>query len=331
MVDKEREMHYHKFTLNKRREPMQARKEQVMGNTLSYEGFRNVVMSQMNKRFETDPRGMHVELDRAVKNNDTIREGMTLRNGKDLIAPCLYLDDLYAFYKEGASIDEIVTDVKLFFESTVGNFYMPTCDEMTEFLEDWERVAPLVECKLVNSNANSRRLAGASYRRMGEFAITYQIKVSDGDRGYYALQIKDEMLDTWGISENELHDTAVENMKLPVNFVLESACADREEAAMFILTTKKHIYGATAIISDEVRQKVAAYIGGDYYILPSSIHELIVMPKKCVSDLWALEQTVRDVNRGFYVPAEDFLSDNVYEYDASERQLLMSRDRVAVA
>ena len=100
---------------------------------------------------------------------------------------------------------------------------------------------------------------------------------------------------------------------------------------VFILTTKKHIYGATAIISDEVRQSVGKYMGGDYYILPSSIHELIVMPKDYAADLWALEQTVRDVNRGPYVPEEEFLSDNVYEYDMSECKLLMSRNHVAVA
>ena len=62
----------------------------------------------------------------------------------------------------------------------------------------------------------------------------------------------------------------------------------------------------------KVRQSVGKYMGGDYYILPSSIHELIVMPKDYAADLWALEQTVRDVNRGPYVPEEEFLSDNVY-------------------
>ena len=55
------------------------------------------------------------------------------------------------------------------------------------------------------------------------------------------------------------------------------------------------------------------------------------MPKDYAADLWALEQTVRDVNRGPYVPEEEFLSDNVYEYDMSECKLLMSRNHVAVA
>ena len=140
------------------------------------------------------------------------------------------------------------------------------------------------------------------------------------------------MLEIWGINREELHEAAMRNMRLPANFVLKSM-EDMEDAKgpVFILTTKKHIYGATAIISDEVRQSVGKYMGGDYYILPSSIHELIVMPKDYAADLWALEQTVRDVNRGPYVPEEEFLSDNVYEYDMSECKLLMSRNHVAVA
>ena len=303
-----------------------------MSNTLSYEGFRNVMVSQLNKRFQADSAPMHVELNSAVKNNDTVREGLMLRTESDSMAPCLYLDDLYALYEDDTGLDELITDVKLFFESTVETLYMPSVNEMTDFMNDWERVEPLVECKLVNSNANSRGLAGTPYRRMGEFAISYQVRVGDGDSGYYATQIRDEMLEIWGINREELYEAAMRNMRLPANFVLKSM-EDMEDAKgpVFILTTKKHIYGATAIISDEVRQSVGKYMGGDYYILPSSIHELIVMPKDYAADLWALEQTVRDVNRGPYVPEEEFLSDNVYEYDMSECKLLMSRNHVAVA
>ena len=293
------------------------------------------MMSQLNKRFQEEPAPMRVELNRAVKNNDTVREGLMLRTDSNSIAPCLYLDDLYALYEDGTGIDELITDVKLFFESTTEKLYMPSVSEMTDFMNDWERVEPLVECKLVNSNANSRRLAGTPYRRMGEFAISYQVRVGDGSRGYYATQIRDEMLEIWGISRDELHEAAMRNMKLPVNFVLKSMedIGDMKDAKgpVFILTTKKHIYGATAIISDEVRQSVGKYMGGDYYILPSSIHELIVLSKEYGADLWALEQTVREVNRGPYVPEEEFLSDNVYEYDMSECKLLMSRNHVAVA
>ena len=99
---------------------------------------------------------------------------------------------------------------------------MPSVNEMTDFMNDWERVEPLVECKLVNSNANSRRLAGTPYRRMGEFAISYQVRVGDGDSGYYATQIRDEMLEIWGINREELHEAAMRNMRLPANFVLKS-------------------------------------------------------------------------------------------------------------
>ena len=60
---------------------------------------------------------MHVELNSAVKNNDTVREGLMLRTESDSMAPCLYLDDLYALYEDDTGLDELITDVKLFFES----------------------------------------------------------------------------------------------------------------------------------------------------------------------------------------------------------------------
>ena len=113
------------------------------------------MVSQLNKRFQADSAPMHVELNSAVKNNDTVREGLMLRTESDSMAPCLYLDDLYALYEDDTGLDELITDVKLFFESTVETLYMPSVNEMTDFMNDWERVEPLVECKLVNSNANS--------------------------------------------------------------------------------------------------------------------------------------------------------------------------------
>ncbi len=304
-----------------------------MGNTLSFEGFKNVMISQLNKRLEADSGGMKVELDRAVRNNDTVREGIRPCASKDTLVPVIYLDDLYSLYEDGTGIEELIDEVKLFFESSIAQ-NMTAAGEMGKFMHDWERVRPFVECRLVNSNANSRRLAGTPYRRMGEFAISYQIKISSGGQGYYATQIKDCMLESWGVSEEELHEAALSNMNLPLNFVLrkaEDVTGMPGRSPMFILTTKKQIHGATAIISDEVRQNVGKYMGGDYYILPSSIHELIILPKKSAADVCALERIVRRANRSSCVSEDEFLSDNVYEYDMTAAKLLMARNHIALS
>ena len=93
-----------------------------------------------------------------------------------------------------------------------------------------------------------------------------------------------------GIDEAELHDIAVANMDLPQNYLLQSmeeaigievdpSVKPEDRPEMFILTSKMKINGATVIFSEEVRQKVGKQIGGDYYLLPSSIHEWVVIPK----------------------------------------------------
>ena len=93
---------------------------------------------------------------------------------------------------------------------------------------------------------------------------------------------------------------------------------DRPE--MFILTSKMKINGATVIFSEEVRQKVGKQLGGDYYLLPSSIHEWVVIPKRCARSTQEMEDMVQEVNEDA-VEEEEFLSDHVYEYDVARAQM----------
>ena len=61
-------------------------------------------------------------------------------------------------------------------------------------------------------------------------------------------------------------------------------------------------------------------MGGDFYILPSSTHEVLIVPKDEMVDLKELEKMVQSVNQEM-VAAEEFLSDHVYEYDAQSHEL----------
>ncbi len=88
-----------------------------------------------------------------------------------------------------------------------------------------------------------------------------------------------------------------------------------EQDEIYVLTYGDGRFGASVLASDQIMSKAAKQLGGNIYILPSSVHELLVISKNSsmAQDVKSLAETVREVNSSV-VAAEDFLSDNVYEY-----------------
>ncbi|MDO4545769.1 MAG: DUF5688 family protein [Bacillota bacterium] len=297
-----------------------------MTNTLSYEGFKHIITSHAEKVFLEECGAKSIQVREAVKNNDTVLDAMYINFEEDKCNPCLYINDLYSAYEEGHNIEEIIGSLKFIFEAFSAH-RLPGGNELAEAIEDLEICRPLIECRLINERANRRRLEGRPYKRFGEFALSYQIKVGDGGEGFYFTMVTDELLETWGIDLDELHQIALQNMNLAKGFVLKNLQDTLElpqKSRLFILTRKPPVNGATNLISGEVLQKASKYLGGDFYILPSSVHELLLMPKEHTDNLSYLLDTVRSANRTPFVSSDEYLSDNVYEYDAEGRQVLLS-------
>lgn len=216
---------------------------------------------------------------------------------------------------------------------------MPLENKLSALIDDFEKVKPLLKFRLVNGARNKRRMEGKPFSRMGEFLLAYQIQLGDGHGGIYATQVTDQMLREWGIDEAELHDIAVANMDLSQNYLLQSmeeaigievdpSVKPEDRPEMFILTSKMKINGATVIFSEEVRQKVGKQLGGDYYLLPSSIHEWVVTLRG-VQEHTEMEDMVQEVNEDA-VEEEEFLSDHVYEYDVARAQMRQAVTRAVL-
>lgn len=310
-----------------------------MGNTLRYEGFRNVLLSQMRKRLSGKLGIKRISRREAIKNNDTVMEMLLVELEDGRAAPILYLEDLYKMYQEGETMEELLQGLCELF-TTYSAVQIPLENKLSELLDDFEKVKPLIEFRLINGARNKRRMKGKPFSRMGEFLLSYQIQVGDGNGGIYSTQITEDMLREWGIDEAELHEIAVANMDLPQNYLLqpmEEATGIRidpsvkpeDRPEMFILTSKMKINGATVIFSEEVRQEVGEQVGGDYYLLPSSIHEWVVIPKRWARSSQEMENMVQEVNADS-TEEEEFLSNHAYEYDVAKEQMRQAVTRAVL-
>jgi hypothetical protein len=206
-----------------------------------------------------------------------------------------------------------------------------------DFFKNFEEVQGRVMMKLINYNRNINQLQNMPHRRVKDLAIVYYClvkdKISNG-----IIMIKNEHISMWNITEDELHDAAIANSVDYVTFNLMEAlegmfgtCTtemrDDEEdvfSNLKILTNKEKNFGAATIMYPGVLSALSRMFKKNYYILPSSVHELILVKddgdhfdRDKANELYEMVKYVNLTE----VETEDVLSDNVYYYDRADDSL----------
>lgn len=145
--------------------------------------------------------------------------------------------------------------------------------------------------------------------------------------------IRTEHLEMWQVSKEKLFADAMENMPhlYPADF-MNMAAVLREiyhdpagllsiSFPMYVLTNTERLNGASSLLYEGQMEKIAAELGKDYYVLPSSIHEVIIMPKnEKGTDENYLSQMVDEINHE-QLAREEILSNHAYLYHADTGEL----------
>ncbi len=113
-----------------------------------------------------------------------------------------------------------------------------------------------------------------------------------------------------------------ETLNLMTNDIMEQYMEDKDKPGLYVITNESRYNGAASILYEEALEEAAECMGGSYYILPSSIHEVILFPDFDTPDPGILLKMVHDVNRD-EVAVTDQLSDNIYYYDSETKRIKM--------
>ena len=126
-------------------------------------------------------------------------------------------------------------------------------------------------------------------------------------------------------SSQEIMPARLDSMQNIMAAIMPSAFGEPDILAdepagstMIVLTNRSGINGAGALFYPGMMDQAAEQLGGNFFVLPSSTHEVIMIPNDGTADFRDLEQMVTDINRTQVMP-EERLSDHVYQYDAAER------------
>ena len=287
-----------------------------------------------------------VEVNQIVKNNDCVLDGLMVRTEESNIAPTIYLNPYFEQIQDGAELDDVLAQIASVYQS-----HYIDHDIDVSAVTDFDKIKEKIVCKLINEEANQQFLQDKPYSKLEDLAVVYQILMDKTGEGTATITITDNLMDGYGITLEELHDQALQNMDTlqPHSFkgmnetVAEMIAVDiaREQNVgmdeakemamqmmsdipdtMYVLTNDTKVNGAAAILNDDIRQEIAEKVG-DFYMLPSSIHETLIIPKDAGMEFKELEQMVQEVNQTQVAPGER-LSDHVYKYDAKEHELFRS-------
>lgn len=291
---------------------------------MNYEEFKMQILDRVRAEFGSDT---EVSLKPVRKNNGVVLDGLTIMPEGACIAPTIYINQYYRRYKEGLSVDAVVRIILK--ENEHYSINIPI--DVDSFLK-FDNLKEQIRFRLVNYAMNEEFLKDKPHVKVLDLAKVYYYEVQDSLLPSAYCTISCEDLERWGISEQELDGIADANMRLhepPVVYsmremleMLSEGMHDtrnvREPAVpMFILTNRSRFFGASSILQEHAFKKFEGLLDGDLFVLPSSVHEVIVTPAEGGFTGYELERMVSDIN-GECVPGYEVLSDRVYLYDSEK-------------
>lgn len=315
---------------------------------MTFEEFKEEVKENIKDYLPIDYQDAKVEINDVIKNNDTHLSGLTIRKEDTGIAPTIYLEDFYNQVESGQhSVEGIMLRIADVYEGAMNNDISKDAKGIVNQITDYDATKDKIVPRIVNKESNEERLQGLPHTEMGDLAVTYHVDLGTSEDGQMSVAINNEMMEKYGVSVEELHDQACANMETmtPTQFksmadtLMEIMVPDyaemseerREEVkaemgvagpgedAMYVISNSSKTFGAAALLDSDTMDQIEEKIG-EFYILPSSVHECILVPKTQDMDLATLENMVQEVNATQVAPNE-VLSDHVYAYDSETKEI----------
>lgn len=270
-------------------------------------------------------------IEKVTKSNGVLYCGLSFR-GKDTVQPVIYLDDFYKRFEAGVNIDDIVNQVvEIYVTNRINDIDIGS-------ITDFEAVKDRIVVAIYNTEANVEKLSNIPHKDYKDLSVYYRVDVPINEKeGMGSMIVNDHIMKLWNLSTNEINEIAWKNTKrmypaklLSMFEILQELCGGEidemqdylAKPTMYVLSNVNKLNGAVYIADSDALAMVADELEDDYVVLPSSRHEVIIVPLSQISDddYTYLKDMVYEINRK-EVDIEDVLSDNIYIYKRADREL----------
>lgn len=275
-----------------------------------------------------------------VRNNGILVDTLVIHLKDHPVSPVIPVRPYYEAYQKGTAPERLLEKIASDFLS---GLYQPYTVPFGH-LKDFEAVKDDIFIRAVNYERNKVVLASCPYVKKLDLALTFRVRFFQGSEGLSSLLIDDRLMDQWRITQGVLYELAMRNTVAKFPPVIESSediykeliesgdkrfeHAEKKSAApMYVLSNNIRLNGATAAFYPGVLREFSEALctgGMDFYLLPSSIHEMMIVPNDDGGrSAKAYQKIVKSVNKEIVDP-EEILSDNVYSYAYRQDEISIS-------
>lgn len=292
------------------------------------ENLANDVKEQMEARSGSE---VTVETRTVEKMNETY-DALTVKPEDSIIGVNLNITKLYEEYEDGKDFENIVKDAAEVADNALSN----RPDFNLEAFKDYDSMKDKLAVEVVSAERNKDLLETVPHKDIEDMAVVYRFVLGDTQAGTGSILVTNQLLDNYGITAEQLHEDALKNAPEIRPLVIEGmgeVLAKQmgvedlemlglnippEQEQMFVASVEGNVHGAGVLAYQNFMDQAADRVGGSFFILPSSIHEVLIIPDNGKFDTTSLENMVREVNATTVDPT-DQLTDSVYHYDAEAK------------
>ena len=221
-------------------------------------------------------------------------------------------------------------------------------------LADYETIRHRIFIRLQDPDLHPEFKEGFPARLVmdSQMLAVYRVAMNEqAGQNLVSAAISTDTLKLWQITEEQLWEQALENLKREqptfihtlhvatssnlrhprLNLLLRPGVGRLDPAATYLLCSgpvdrgRVALNGARAVLNDATLEKIGRLLGEDYFILPSSIHEVMITGTSPFVSLEkgvrAMKQTVADAN-AHTVSEKDLLSYKVFRYDRRKKEIV---------
>lgn len=282
-------------------------------------GFQTFVDNIVDLLQERMGNAYEIKVIRVTKNNDVELTGIAITRQEDSIFPTIYLEGLYEEFRKGARLSALVEKIINCHEEQSMALELDM-----DFFRDYDRVKDRIFYKLVSFEKNKKFLKDAPHLQWNGLAIVFYYALEEDVMEGGSIAVKRQHMLMWKQNAESLYRLAARNTKRSMPELLVSMrdlvmeltgvwIREEDTVPMYVLTNQDKRFGAAAMLYSERIGELAQRLGSDLLILPSSIHEVLLIPDNDSRKYDFYRQMVEEVNRTQVEP-EEVLSYGLYRY-----------------
>ena len=304
---------------------------------MDYEEFLQTIKNEMTTDFSVYHAGEYEGLKIGIKDVEKLQDsyrGLTIGREGENIQLCLDLREHYKMYQNGVPLDRIIYETE---QSTIKGLDGRGNLNLIDFT-NYDLVKPRLTMQVIGKEGKEELLKEMPHKDMGDLTTVYRVELSHTDDATATVTITNQLMERLGINAEQLHQDAMEMAQkthpaelVPMGQLLQNMMG-MEELPMdvpqiYVATNSQKLMGASVMNYPSFMEESAEKLGGDFFIIPSSVHELLFLPAKDGHDVEQLKSMVKEVNDSQVSP-KDRLSYQVYYYSKDEKTIELAEKAV---